>query len=81
MSVTFPEAINTVATQWPDYNVADYGFDGGGEWFVLLLPETAGGRIAAVDKTSGAVRWTNENDNNYTEEHPVSVIDGKGRLL
>lgn len=69
--ITFAEARQAVQSAWPDYDIAPYGYEGDGGWFVLLLPETLGARIAAVSKTTGAIRWINEIADEYTEERPV----------
>jgi len=71
MTVTFEQARQAVAASWPDYDLAPYGFEGANAWFVLLLPETMGGRIAAVSKDVGDVNWINENADEYTEENLV----------
>ena len=68
---TFEQAQQAVQTAWPDYDVAPYGYDGDDDWLVLLLPETAGGRVAAVSKDDGAIRWINENAGEYNQELPV----------
>lgn len=80
MAVTFGEARQIVLNDWPDYEVAEYGYEGDEHWFVLLLPETAGGRIAGVGKESGEITWINENADIYTEERPVgdlAVLDAR----
>jgi len=71
MTVTFEQARQMVIDEWPDYTVAPTGYQDDEVWFVLLLPETAGGRIAVVDKTSGGLSWTNENDRRFTTQRPV----------
>lgn len=71
MAVTFAQARHAVQTAWPDYDVASYGYEGDADWFVLLLPQTAGGRIAAVAKTTGVIRWINENAEEYNQDFPV----------
>lgn len=72
MSVTFDEARDIVEQAWPDYEVAEDGYDNDGHWLLILEPLTAGGRIPAVDKATGEITWINENSPLYTEEHPVS---------
>lgn len=69
--ITFDEARQAVRSAWPDYDVAPYGYESDDGWFVLLLPETVGARIAAVSKTTGTVRWISENAAEYTEERPA----------
>lgn len=69
--ITFDGARQAVQSAWPDYDIAPYGYESDNDWFVLLLPETLGGRIAAVSKLTGAIRWTNENAAEYTEERLV----------
>jgi len=71
--VTFDEARQTVAAGWPDYRIAPYGFETGKDWLLILLPETAGGRIPAVSKATGAVTWINENSDRYRPDRPVGV--------
>jgi len=69
--LTFAEARRVVAAGWPDYSVAPYGYETDTDWLLLLLPETAGGRIAAVSKATGVIRWINETSGEYTQERPV----------
>lgn len=71
MTTTFEQARRSVAFRWPDYDVAPYGYEGDSDWLLILLPETAGGRIPAVSKSTGTVRWINENADEYTQERPV----------
>jgi len=71
--ITFEDARQVVAADWPDYDPAPWGFEGDEDWFVLLLPETTGGRIAAVDKESGELNWINENADEYTQERPAGA--------
>lgn len=71
--MTFDEARAAVKSEWPDYDLAPYGYETDAEWLVLLLPETAGGRIAAVSKGSGTIRWINENAPDYSQERPVGT--------
>ncbi len=73
MMVTFEQAREAVQASWPDYNVAPYGYETDVDWLVLLLPETIGGRIAAVSKATGTIRWINENADEYTQDRPVGV--------
>jgi len=73
MPVTFEQARRTVLDQWPDYAVADYGYEDDEYWFLVLLPVTAGGRIPAVVKATGEITWINENAEIYTEERPVGA--------
>ena len=68
---TFAQARHAVAARWPDYKVASYGYETATAWLLILLPETAGGRIPVVSKKTGAVRWINENADEYTQENPV----------
>lgn len=69
--VTFEEARQAVSAAWPDYDIAPYGYETNDSWLVLLLPETTGGRVAAVSKSEGSIRWINENDDEYTQQRPV----------
>jgi len=69
--LTFAEARRVVGARWPDYSVAPYGYETDTDWLLLLLPETAGGRIAAVSKATGVIRWINETSGEYTQERPV----------
>lgn len=69
--VTFEEARRAVSAEWPDYDIAPYGYETDDSWLVLLLPETTGGRVAAVSKAEGSVRWINETAAEYTEQRPV----------
>lgn len=69
--VIFEQARESVQGGWPDYDVAPYGYEGDADWLVFLLPETSGGRVAAVSKTAGTVRWINENADEYVEDRPV----------
>jgi hypothetical protein len=71
MMLTFDEARRSVAASWPDYRVAPYGYETPTEWLLILLPETAGGRIPVVSKANGTIRWINENSDAYTQRHPV----------
>lgn len=71
MTIGFSQARQAVRSQWPDYDLAPNGYEDDAEWFVLLLPERAGGRIAAVSKTTGAIRWINENAAEFNQERPV----------
>lgn len=71
MAVTFEEARRVVEGQWPDYRIAPYGFETAVDWLLILLPETAGGRIPAVSKATGAIRWINENSDAYDQRRPV----------
>lgn len=66
--ISFGQARELVRADWPDYRLATYGYEGDTDWFVFPFPETAGGRIAAVDKTTGTIRWINENAAGYTQE-------------
>lgn len=75
---TFDEARQAVRVAWPDYDVAPYGYEGATDWFVLLLPETMGGRIAAVSKVTGTIKWINENADEFTQERPVGSWPGRG---
>lgn len=71
MAVTFDEARRAVRDQWPDYRLATYGYEGDDHWLLILLPETAGGRVPAVSKETGDIIWINENAAIYTQERPV----------
>lgn len=72
--VTFEQAREKVKGRFPDYSVADYGYEGDDHWFLILLPERMGGRIPAVAKADGAVTWINENAAIYTQERPVGEV-------
>ncbi len=72
--VTFEQARQTVLGKWPDYDIAPFGYEGEADWFVLLAPLTVGGRIAAIDKTTGKITWINENSDIYTQEFPVGEV-------
>lgn len=69
--IDFEEARRIVKSAWPDYDIAKSGYQSDADWFVLLSPLTAGGRIAAVSKSTGAIRWINENANEYIQDQPV----------
>lgn len=69
--MTFEQARAKVASQWPDYKIAPYGYETATDWLLILLPETTGGRIPAVAKASGTIRWINENSAEYSQRHPV----------
>lgn len=69
--LSFEQARQLVARAWPDYRIAPYGFETAADWLLILLPETAGGRIPAVSKTSGTIRWINENSDAYDQQRPV----------
>lgn len=73
MAVSFDEARRIVQDAWPDYEIADYGYEDDDHWFLLLLPETIGGRIPAVAKATGEVTWINENAEIYSHERPVGA--------
>lgn len=71
MTVSFDEARQLVQGEWPDYKLADYGYEDDERWFLVLLPETMGGRIPVVAKATGDVTWINENAAFYSRERPV----------
>lgn len=73
MAVTFEQARQAVQAQWPDYDVATYGFEGDSDWFLVLLPPRAGGRVPAVSKATGALRWIHSYSPEYTEQQPVQI--------
>lgn len=77
MAVTFDEARAAVKAAWPDYRTAAYGYETPADWLLLLLPETAGGRVPAVAKDTGTVRWINENSDDYSQQSPVGVFPGR----
>ena len=77
MPVTFDEARAVVKAGWPDYRIATYGYETPADWLLLLLPETAGGRIPAVAKATGAIRWINENSDDYSQQQPVGEFPGR----
>lgn len=70
-AVSFDDARSAVASAWPDYRVAPYGYETDTAWLMILLPETSGGRIPVVSKRTGAIAWINENADEYTQERPV----------
>lgn len=72
--VTFDQAKATVAEQWPNYELAPYGYEDDEYWFLILLPFTAGGRIPAVSKATGEITWINENADIYTQERLVGEV-------
>ena len=74
--ITFAEARQRAATRWPDYEIARRGYETDTSWILLLLPETAGGRIPLVSKRTGTIRWINEDSDEYAQQHPVEV-DGE----
>lgn len=76
--ITFEQARELVGADWPDYELATYGYEGDADWFVFPFPETAGGRIAAVSKDTGAIRWINENADEYRQDSPVGEIGPRG---
>lgn len=76
--VSFDDARRIVADAWPDYTIADYGYSGDDHWLLVLLPETIGGRIPAVNKASGDVTWINENAAIYSRERPVGSVTEAG---
>lgn len=73
--ITFADARQRVASRWPDYEIAQRGYETDAYWILLLLPETAGGRIPIVAKRGGAVRWINENSDEYSQERPIEVAE------
>lgn len=72
--VSFDEARQVVRDEWPDYTIADHGYEDDDYWFLILLPETIGGRIPAVAKATGDVTWINENAAIYSRERPVGGV-------
>lgn len=70
--ISFAEARQIVLDSWPDYDIAEFGYDGGDYWLLTILPVTVGGRIPAVNKITGNLLWINENDMFYTQEFPIS---------
>jgi hypothetical protein len=77
VNFTFEQARQAMRAAWPDYRVADYGYETDAEWLILLLPETAGGRIAAVSKDTGEITWINENAEIFSQERPVGNFPGR----
>lgn len=69
--ISFEQARELVRSEAPDYKLAPYGYEGDADWFVFPYPETAGGRIAAVTKATGDIRWINENADEYREDRPA----------
>lgn len=69
--LSFEEARQVVEGRWPDYEVAPFGYEGDSDWLLILLPETAGGRVPAVSKTTGAVKWIGAYSDEYTQERPA----------
>lgn len=74
--MTFDEARGLVEEGWPDYKIADYGYETDVHWLLTLLPVTTGGRIPAVAKATGEVTWINENSDLYSQDRPI----GEGRV-
>ena len=70
--LTFDDAKQRVKTAWPNYVIAPEGYDVGSGWIVLLLPETAGGRIPLVSKDSGEIKWISSYSPEYRQDRPVS---------
>jgi hypothetical protein len=77
--ITFEQARQAVEAAWPDYDIADYGYEGDADWFVLLRPDTVGGRFAAVSKTTGGIRWINENADEFAQDRPVGAWNNSDR--
>ena len=73
--ITFVDARQRVANRWPDYEIAQRGYETDAHWILLLLPETVGGRIPIVAKRGGAIRWINEDADEYSQERPVEGVD------
>lgn len=71
MAVSFDDARRSVLDESPEYEIAEYGFEGDDHWLLILLPETMGGRIAAVAKVTGEITWINENAAIYEQDRPV----------
>lgn len=70
---TFTEARRAVERDWPDYDVADFGYETDSEWLLVLLPQRAGARVPAVSKRTGKLRWLHTFSPEYTEERPVGT--------
>lgn len=71
--ITFQQAREIVKERWPGYVVAGFGFETDDEWFLTLLPERTGGRVPAVNKESGALRWIEAYGDEYNKNRPVGV--------
>jgi hypothetical protein len=71
--MTFADARRTVLEQFPDYRIARWGYETDDLWLLIPLPETAGGRIAMVDKETGVIDWINENSDDYSQERPAGA--------
>lgn len=71
--IAFEEAVTVVSQQWPDYDIAPYGYETNADWLLLPRPVTTGGRVAAVNKDNGAVRWINETSDAYDQSRPVGA--------
>lgn len=63
-----------VQDAWPDYEIAPYGYETDADYLLLLMPERAGGRIPAVSKATGHIRWINENDDAYSQDQLVGDV-------
>lgn len=74
MALTFEQARQAVASAWPDYVTAPYGYETDRSWLLVLLPERAGGRIPAVDKKTGVVKFIHAYSSEYTEERPHGPV-------
>lgn len=71
--VTFDQARRKVEALPPGYDTATYGFETDREWFVVTIPERTGGRVPAVDKASGRLRWIEAYSDDYSQERMVGA--------
>lgn len=71
--ISFNEARRAVLSKWPDYKIAGHGYETDAHWLLVLLPETMGGRVPAVDKATGSISWINENSEMYAQDRLVGT--------
>lgn len=69
--ITFDDARAAAREAWPDYRFASYGYETDSIWILLTLPETIGGRVGAVTKSTGMMRWIQPYSAEYSQERPV----------
>lgn len=64
--ITFEWAKEMVAATIPGGGQMEpYGYQSPRRWFPVIAPERAGGRVAGVDKNSGAITWMSANEPEY----------------
>lgn len=66
--ITFVDALASARKAWPDYRFAPYGYETESIWILLPRPETVGGRVGAVTKSSGTFRWIQPYWPEYSQE-------------